>query len=403
VLAADACSGAGLEVAELAVATQDALRKIASSGASVHNPVDLVAGATATQYEQALRLVFADAAIDAVIAIFVPPLVTRAEDVAQAIARAAESAAGKPIVSCFLGQAGVPDALRGDATRRTIPSYAFPESAAHALGRVADLADWRRRPPGTVPHLDGIDAARARSAIGAAVESHPGGTWLDPAAAAEVLGAFGIPVIASRMVADASEAVRAAREIGFPVALKASAPELVHKSDVGGVALDLHDDASVERAFAEMQRSVGASMSGAIVQPMVALGDEGVEVIVGITHDPSFGPLVLFGLGGVTAELLADRALRLVPVTDEDARQLVRSLRGSQLFFGYRGRAAVDVDALEDLILRVGALADEIPEITELDLNPVVASANGALAIDVKIRVAPSAVRVPVDMRRMRI
>jgi acetyl coenzyme A synthetase (ADP forming)-like protein len=399
ILAADACAGAGLEVSELDAATQDALREIVSTGASVRNPVDLVAGATAGQYEHALRVALADSSIDAVLAIFVPPLVTRAEDVAHAIARAADSANGKPIVSCFLGHSGVPDVLRGDEQRRTIPSFAFPESAAHALGRVADLADWRRRPPGTVPALRGIDGPGARSIVLSALKAHPEGSWLDPTAAAAVLACFGIPVVGFREVADVAQARLAAQELGFPVALKVSAPTIVHKSDVGGVALDLHDADSVAGAFSAMSRSLGTDMTGAVVQPMVA---PGVEVIVGITHDPSFGPLVLFGLGGVTAELLADRALRLVPVTDEDAHQLVRSLRGSQLLFGYRGRPAVDVAALEDLILRVGALADAIQEIPEMDLNPVVASADGVVAIDVKIRVAHSGARVPADMRRMR-
>ncbi len=173
----------------------------------------------------------------------------------------------------------------------------------------------------------------------------------------------------------------------------------MHKSDVGGVALDLRDEDSVADAYTTMAGALGTAMTGAVVQPMVAAG---VEVILGITHDVTFGPIVLFGLGGVTAELLADRALRLVPVTDDDAHQLVRSLRGSQLFFGYRGRPAVDVDALEDVILRVGALADEIAEIAEMDLNPVVASANGVVAIDVKIRITPAVVGVPSDVRRMR-
>jgi acetate---CoA ligase (ADP-forming) len=399
ILAADACGGAGLQVPELDATTQSALRAIASAGASVRNPVDLVAGATAEQFEDALRIALSDASVDAVLAIFVPPLVTRAEDVARAIVRAADSANGKPIVSCFLGQAGVPDALRGTGERRTIPSFAFPESAAHALGRAADLADWRRRPPGSVPDLLGLDVVRARSVVAAALESQPEGSWLDPAAAASVLSCFGIPTVATREVTDVDQARRAARELGFPVALKASAPALVHKSDVGGVALDLHDESSVAAAFTAMSRSVGPAMTGAVVQPMVAAG---VELIVGITHDPTFGPLVLFGLGGVTAELLADRALRLVPVTDEDAHQLVRSLRGSQLLFGYRGRPAANVAALEDLLLRVGALADRLQEIIEMDLNPVVASARGVVAIDVKMRVAPLRPQAPADMRRMR-
>ncbi len=399
ILATDACAGAGLEVQELDAATQDELRKIASSGASVRNPVDLVAGATAEQFEAALRITLADASIDAVLAIFVPPLVTRAEDVARAIVRAGDSADGKPIVSCFLGHSGVPDALRGDEARKTIPSFAFPETAVHAIGRVADLADWRRRPPGTVPRFTDIDVAGARSIAASVFDAQPDGSWLAPAAAAALLDCFGIPVVVHREVSDVDQARVAARELGFPVALKATAPDLVHKSDVGGVVLDLHDEESVARAFDAMSRSLGAVMTGAVVQRMVGAG---VEVIVGITHDPSFGALVLFGLGGVTAELLADRALHLVPVTDADAHDLVRSLRGSQLLLGYRGQPAVDLAALENLILRVGALADEIQEIAEMDLNPVVASAEGVLAIDVKIRVAPARAQVPADMRRMR-
>ncbi len=399
ILAADACAGARLEVPELDGATQDALRAIVLSGASVHNPVDLVAGASARQYEDVLRVVMADASIDAVLVIFVPPLVTRAEDVARAIGRAAESAGGKPILSCFLGQTGVPNELRGDEKRQTIPSFAFPESAAHALGRVADLADWRKRPPGVVPEMTGIDLDGARALVAGALAAQPEGAWLEPGTAAQLLSCFGIPVVATREVTDAAGARAAARDVGFPVVLKASAPGLVHKSDVGGVALDLRDEESVADAFTTMAGTLGTAMTGAVVQPMVAAG---VEVILGITHDVSFGPIVLFGLGGVTAELLADRALRLVPVTDDDAHQLVRSLRGSQLFFGYRGRPAVDVDALEDVILRVGALADEIAEIAEMDLNPVVASAKGVVAIDVKIRVIPAVVGVPSDVRRMR-
>lgn len=400
ILAADACSGAGLEVAELAPAIQDALRQVLTPGASVRNPIDLVAGATAEQFEAALRIALADPAIDSVLAIFVPPLVTRADDVAHSIASAAESGPTKPVLACFLGTTGVPEQLRGGDGRRTIPSFAFPESAAHALGRVADLADWRRRPPGTVPELAGIDVAGARSLVASALQGHPEGSWLDQPAASALLTCFGIPNVPFREVADAAAARGAARELGFPVVLKASAPDLVHKSDVGGVALDLGDEESVARAFDAMSQSVGSAMTGAVVQPMV---EPGIEILLGITHDPSFGPLVLFGLGGVTAELLADHALRLVPVTDEDAHELVRSLRGSRLFFGYRGRPAVDVAALEDLILRVGVLAEEIQEIAEMDLNPVVVSPTGVLAIDVKIRVAPPVTRDPVGLRRMRV
>jgi acetyl coenzyme A synthetase (ADP forming)-like protein len=400
ILAADACAGAGLEVPELSTRSQDALRELVARDATVRNPIDLVAGATAEQFEQALRIALHDDGIDALLAIFVPPLVTRAEDVARAIASASDAAGDKPVVACFLGKAGVPAELRGDGNRRTIPSFAFPEAAAHALGRVAGLADWRRRPTGRVPVFDDIDVPGARAIVAAALESNPDGTWLDPHDAAALLGCFGIAVVAFSLVTDAKAAVAAADELGYPVAMKTAVPEIVHKTDVGGVELDLRDAAAVERAYTDIARSLGQAMGGVIVQRMVV---PGVETIVGVTHDPSFGPLVLFGLGGVTAELLADRAFRIVPITDEDADELVRSLRGSPLLFGYRGRPEVDVGALRELLLRVGQLADELPEISEMDLNPVVVSPDGAIAVDVKVHVAPAAARLPADFRRMRL
>ncbi|HWS46061.1 MAG TPA: acetate--CoA ligase family protein, partial [Acidimicrobiia bacterium] len=401
ILAADACAGAGLDVRELAPATQAALREFVAPDASVRNPIDLVAAATAEQFERALRVVIADDAVDAVLAIFVPPLVTRAEDVARAIATAARDAGAKPVIACFLGREGVPDELRGDHEQRTIPSFAFPEAAARALGRVADLGDWRRQPEGSEPELKDVDADGARALVHARLAEHPDGLWLDLPDATELLQCFGIPVAASQLVQNADDAARAARELGYPVVLKAGSPEIVHKSDVGGVVLDLGDDAAVRTAFADMDAHLGAAMGGAIVQVTVPRG--GVETIVGVTQDPSFGPLVLLGLGGTTAELLADRALRILPMTDEDAARLVRSLRGSPLLFGYRGRPAVDVAALEDLVLRVGRLADELPEVSEMDLNPVVVSAGGVLAVDVKVRCRPAPEPLPPDLRRMRV
>jgi len=400
ILAADACAGAGLEVPELSESSQGALRALVARDATVRNPVDLVAGATAEQFERALRIALQDDGIDALLAIFVPPLVTRAQDVARAIASASEGAGDKPVVACFLGKAGVPEELRGENGRRTIPSFAFPEAAAHALGRVAGLADWRRRPTGTVPVFGDIDLPGARAIVASALDMHPDGAWLDPDDAGALLACFGIPAAAFSVVSGLESAVAAADELGYPVALKTAVPEIVHKSDVGGVALDLDDAAAVERAYIHMAQALGGAMGPTVIQQMVA---PGVETIVGVTHDPSFGPLVLFGLGGVTAELLADRAFRIVPITDEDAHELVRSLRGSPLLFGYRGRPDVDTGALEELLLRVGQLADELSEVAEMDLNPVVVSPDGVIAVDVKIRIVPAPARLPADFRRMRL
>lgn len=401
ILAADACEAAGLEVPELTPTTQEVLRSFVAEGAAVRNPVDLVAAAAAEQFERAMRAVLADDAIDAVLVIFVPPLVTRPEDVAEAMARAAgESTAAKPVIACFLGLGTVPEAFKGGAGRRAIPTFPFPESAALALGRAAELSTWRMRPEGTVPELPGIDLDAAHRLVEEALAGAPAeGVWLPADTAVALCSCFGIPVVETRRVTDAEEAAKAAADLGFPVVLKAGSGELVHKSDVGGVRLGLGNGTEVSDAFREMRQALGDQMGDAVVQPMVR---PGVETIVGVVHDPSFGPLVMFGLGGTTAELLGDRALRILPLTDLDAHELVRSLRGSPLLFGYRGAPPADVEALEDLLLRVGRLADELDEVAEMDANPVIVSERGAVAVDVKIRLAPSVTGRPADLRRLR-
>jgi len=381
ILAADACESAGLEVPELSAETQTRLRAFTSPDATVRNPLDLVASANAATFEQALTVLLAGDEVDAALVIFTPPLVTRADDVAAAIVRAT-SGASKPIVACFLGHQGVPDALRTGT--RGVPSFAFPESAVRALGRAADHAEWTRRSEGTVPAFGDIDRARAQHIVDESLAA--GGGWLAPDVATALCNCFGIAVLALRRAASADEAADAAAELGFPVALKAGSAAIVHKTDVGAVTLSLASADEVRAAFDAMHGRLGDEMGGAIVQPMA---QPGIETIVGVVHDPSFGPLVLFGMGGITAELLRDTAMRLVPVSDADAHDLVRSLRTSPLFFGYRGAPPADVAALEQLIIRVGLLAATLPSVAELDCNPVIVSPEGAVAVDIKVRVEP--------------
>lgn len=384
ILAADACDGFGLDVPELSAALQLELRRLSSPKATVRNPIDLVSSASAEHFDRTLRALLACDEVDAVLVIFVPPLVTETEDVARALVDAADGS--KPVVACFLGQEGVPEALRAD-DGRAIPSFAFPESAVRALGRVAEHAAWLRREPGEVPELEGVDPAAGRAIVERFIAEHPTGGWLDSEDAVALVSAFGVPCASSRRVSSADEAVAAARGLGLPVALKAASGNIVHKTDVGAVRLDLASADAVRDAFEAMAARLGASMGGAVVQPMVAAG---IEVIVGILHDRSFGPTVAFGMGGIEAELLRDTALQLVPVTDADAHDLVRSLRMSPRFFGYRGSEPVDVAALEDLLLRVSLVADHLPEVVELDANPVVVSATGVAALDVKVRLGPA-------------
>jgi acetate---CoA ligase (ADP-forming) len=400
ILAADACAGAGLEVPELGAETQARLRDSTSPDAGVRNPIDLVASATATTYERALRTVLRDEQVDAVIVIFVPPLVTQADDVARAIRAAAGDAGPKPIVACFLGRHGIPDALRSaQPDERSIPSFAFPESAAAALGHVAGYSAWRRRPEGAVPDLPDVDTKRARAIVSEQVGASPDGVWLDADVAQSLCNCFGLPVARTVLVSTASDAVHVAEELGYPVALKAGSGAIVHKTDVGAVHLNLATKAEVRDAFTAMQERLGDEMGSAIVQRMVGAG---VETIVGVTRDPLFGSLVVFGMGGTAAELVRDTALRILPITDLDAREMVRSLRTSPLLFGYRGSPPGDVEALEQLLLRVGRLADELPEVAEMDCNPVIVSSNAVTVVDVKMHLVPLPPSPLPGVRRMR-
>jgi len=304
------------------------------------------------------------------------------------------------VVAVFLGRLDVADDLRGTGEPgSTIPTFAFPEAAARALGRAAELAAWRARPAGEVPQLGDVDVGAAAAVIGARLVSHPDGCWLDQADTDVLLRSFGIPTIEARRVRDVHDALAAAAQIGYPVALKVGSADVVHKTDVGGVNLDLRSPDALRDAFETMHATFGDAMHGAVVQRMAAAG---LEVIVGVTQDPLFGPLLLFGLGGVTSELLTDRALRILPVTDTDAYDLVRSLRTSPLLFGYRGSPALDVAALENLIVRVARLASDTPEISEMDLNPVIVSQHGVVTVDAKVRCAPAPNTVPPELRRMR-
>jgi acyl-CoA synthetase (NDP forming)/RimJ/RimL family protein N-acetyltransferase len=381
IVAADACVAAGLDVPELSTELQVSLRELAPSG-GVENPVDLGASAGASVFERATLRLLASGEVDALLVIYVAPYVTRAEDVEEAVARAASCTDDIPVAACVLGLDDVPATLPMSGSSRAVPIFTYPESAVRALADAAWLGEWRRQSGGTVMQCS-VAGDRARSRVGEALSESPRGLWAPVDVTFGLLSDYGIPVVATAHASSATEAATQARELGFPVAIKAGSPELVHKSDVGGVRLGLTSERAVRRAFAEMHAALGASMGGAIVQPMVPTG---VELIVGINHDPTFGPLVLFGMGGFAAELQHDVALAVPPFTDVDVDRLIRSLRGSPLLFGFRNSQPVDTDALADVLGRIGQLAEEIDEIAELDCNPLVASGDGVLVVDAKLR-----------------
>jgi len=326
----------------------------------------------------------------------VPPMITAPEAVAGAIVRgalaateelAARGESPKPIVSCFMGARGVPAALREGA----IPSFAFPESAAIALSRAARWGRQRDEPPGAFPVLERFDLPRARAAVVRALEGRGDG-WMRPEEVNEVLGAIGLARPESTRANTAEEAVAAARGMGGAVALKVVSDAITHKSDVGGVRLGLRGERDVADGFAAVARAADGRGDGVLVQAMV---EGGVDTLVGVTRDPAYGPLVAFGLGGVDVELLGDVVFRLAPLTDRDAREMVRSIRAARRFGAWRGTPPSDVAAIEDALLRIGRLAAEVPEIAEMDMNPlrVRAQGEGAVVLDARIAVRAVSLR----------
>jgi acetyl coenzyme A synthetase (ADP forming)-like protein len=389
ILAADACESLGLELPPLSSQTQAALREFLPPAAAVSNPVDLLASGTAEDYGRALRLLLQDDSIDSLIVIYIPPLVTKPETVARSICEAASEFWGrKPILTSFMSAAGAPPELSPE-DKGFIPSYAFPEDAALALAKACGYAEWRAKPKGKVPKLPHIDLKAGRRIVESVLAKSEDTTWLETSTAAELLQAYGIRSARVVTAKTAREAAVAAREIGFPVAVKVASSTILHKTDLGAVALDLRSEEEVRQAFdtiRERLRAAGrlSEMEGVAVQQMI---EGGTEAIVGLTQDPSFGPLIMFGLGGIYVELLKDVAFRIHPLTDVDAREMVQSVKSYPLLRGWRGAEPADLDALEDVLLRVSAMVDDIPEIAEMDLNPVKVLANGRGCVVVDMRV----------------
>jgi acyl-CoA synthetase (NDP forming) len=346
--------------------------------------VDLIASASADQYREAIRIVGRDPGVDAVIVIFIPPLVTRADDVARALIEGARALDGsRTLLSVFMQARGVPEALRAPEVR--IPSFAFPEEAALALARAARWGEWLARPVAVAARPAGLHPDDASALVAAARKR--GADWLEPAEVARVLAAYGLPVLDQRVAATPAEAEAAARALGGAVALKAIAPGVVHKTEAGAVQLGLAPDqvADAARAMSERLAAGGRSPTGYLVQQMAA---DGIEMLVGVVADRQFGPVVACGAGGVLVDLVKDLSVRLTPISHGEARAMIDELRVRPLLAGYRGEPPGDVETLADVIVRVGTMVDDLPDIAELDLNPVRVHERGATVVDARIRLA---------------
>jgi acetyl coenzyme A synthetase (ADP forming)-like protein len=377
ILCTDACEAAGLRVEPLAAATQQALAALLPSEASVANPVDLIASASATDYARALEHVLGDPGVDAVIAIFVRPLTTRAADVDAAIRGAA---GGKPVLAVFLGPDVPPAGTEG------VPGFASVEEAARALVHAVRYARHHADPPDPQPRPDGVDADSAAAVVAEGLAD--GGGWLPPRAAEALLAAYGVPLGASHWATTPHGVRRAAERLGGRVAVKAAGAGLLHKTEAGAVRLDLSPSAAgrVARDMRDALCDAGTPPDGFLVQRMAPPGP---ELLVGVVGDPRFGPLVAVGAGGAMAELLGDVEVRLAPVGPRVAGEMLRELRTYPLLEGYRGSTPVDVAAVEDVVVRVSALAAAHPEIAELDCNPVIAGPAGAVVVDARVRLQP--------------
>jgi len=390
-LTADACAARGLELPTLSDRTLAGLKSFLPSRASLANPVDIIAEATAEDYRRALQLLAEDEKVDVVIVIFIPPIATQIEEVAHAIREQAPGfrRRGKTLVASFMGSRSASAELVSE-DGWCVPSFDFPEATAIAIAKACEYNDWVRKPKGTIPELRGIDKKKARQIVKSALKTRISrSSWLDNTSVIELLNCYGILTAQYKLAMTAAEAAMAAEEIGFPVAVKLIASTMAHKTEVGGVVLDLRSQREVEEAFMQIRSRLDAmgkvdEMQGVIVQQMIS---EGVEVIVGVSQHPSFGSLIMFGMGGIYTELFKDITFRIHPLTDIDATEMVHSVKAYQLLGGWRGAKPSDIKSLEELLLRVSAMVEDLPQIEELDLNPVkvLEAGKGYVVVDARV------------------
>jgi acyl-CoA synthetase (NDP forming)/N-acetylglutamate synthase-like GNAT family acetyltransferase len=374
VLAADACADAGLTVPELGEETRRRLADLLPPYAALGNPIDTTAAVTQENFRAALEWVAAAEGVDAVMAIVVPTALGDLE--------VGGVAADVPVAAVVLGQAEAVTVHDG------VPTYAFPENAARALAHTWSYGRWRTRPPGLLPTYGDLREEEAKGIIDGFLQDHPDGGWLAPVDVLRLLDAYGLPLAEWRWAQSEDAAVYASQEVGGHVALKAHVPGLVHKTEAGALQLNLRGDAEVRQGYRRLAELFGDALEGVLVQTMVDTED-GVEVLCGVVQEPVFGPLIVFGLGGVATEALGDRTARLAPLTDTDAADLIMGLRATPLLLGHRGRPAADLPALTDALLRLSSLAADHPGIAELDLNPLIAGPGGAIAVDARVRLVP--------------
>ncbi|HUK70722.1 MAG TPA: GNAT family N-acetyltransferase [Streptosporangiaceae bacterium] len=378
VLVADACVAVGLAVASPGRDTRSSLRDVLPAGSALGGPVETTAAVSPEAFGKALQIAASEDGVDALIALVIT---TGAADLIPVLTAARLPV---PVVAVVLDQPEAVRLLHDGGAGPPVPAYAYPEAAARALSRAIRYGSWRSRPAGTVPEIENLRVADARSIVGSFLARMPGGGWLSAREADDLLRCYEIRTVEFRRADDANAAVDAAAGLGGHVVIKADVPGLLHKTEAGAVELDLRGPDEVRKAMRRLQDRFGGRLSGVFVEPMIT---GGVETIVGVVQEPVFGPVVVFGLGGVATDVLGDHAARLAPLAGADADDLIRSIRAAPLLLGHGGQPAADLQALRGTLLRVSRLADHLPQVAELDLNPVIARPDGVIAVDARIRI----------------
>jgi acetyl coenzyme A synthetase (ADP forming)-like protein len=392
VMCADACQAEGVEVPELPAAVREQLAGFLAPGASLRNPVDIVASASAVDYERTLRTILDADACDAVLVLFVPSLAAAGREVAEAVRAVAQAHPEVTFAAAFMTSEGPPPELRDE--RAQVPGYAFPEDAARAVALAAKHGRWRARAPAEPAVPDGIDASAAAALLSEHLADGPG--WLAPERVLALLRCYGLPVATTRLADGPEEAAALAEHFDGPVAVKALASGPARKAEAGGVQLGVLGADAVRAAAGEVSTAAAAAgyeVRGVAVQ---AMAPEGVELVVGVVNDRSFGPVLACGAGGAAGELLRDVTVRITPLSERDAGEMLAALKSYPLLEGYRGAPRCDIAAVQDVLLRVSAMVDTHPEIVELDCNPLIASPSGPLIVDARVRVEPAPVPAPV-------
>jgi acetyl coenzyme A synthetase (ADP forming)-like protein len=382
VLATDALINSGMEMPDLTPETVEELRKFSSSDASFSNPMDMVAGAGAREFKMTLDVIKKDERFDTIIPIFVPPVTIDDFEVAKNIQEALADT-GKSIYACFMGteenSLGV-----AHLKKHRLPVYDFPEAIANTLATIHGYKKWLSQPQGKIPTF-AVDRARVKTIIKETVKGKEGA--IVGYEALEILNAYGMQAAGYRFADSADEVAAIAKSISYPVVMKIASPSVLHKTEAGGVIIDLRSDEEVRNAFKELKKRVGQLKKGehfsVALQQMIS---GAVETVIGMTTDPSFGPLMMFGLGGIYVEVMKDVAFGINPLTDQDAKRMIKSIRSYPLLTGFRGAPPVDLDYIEETLLRLCQLVRDFPCFYEIDVNPFIVSPDrkNCMAVDAR-------------------